>query len=961
MCKRCLIFLLPAFLLLSLAAAPQPQNSVTYERYDVDIDIQADGSLHVAETYQIRFEGEFHTGFAEIPLDYVTDVVDVQVRESEQVYTEEGFGPGTFSTEYDGDVLYVEWEYEPTAGTEVRTFTVEYRVLGGLWVYPDGDLLSWTAIPVDRGGIPVKASRVTVRMPAPVEPDDLTASSYGAETTLDVTDEGQTVVFEAVNPIPDGVALGVEVGFPPDLTAATAQDWQRASDEIKTVYRWQALDVALTIAPDGTLAVTEEHTLAVDEGYLYHGYREIPWLYLDDIAELGVWEGERAFEFSTGPCDYCYVVEEDKGRWDWVEFDGTRTVIHEDQVGSTLVEWAFPSVEAGDAATFRLDYTVLGAVRVLTDAQTIAWTAVFADRDVEVEAARLRLHLPPGVSAAEVTIEGGATAAQPDGTIEVTHSGPVPAGEAWSVRIRLPAGATTAAKPDWQQRIEMALEEERAYLEAERRAAVSRARWQLALGTLGCLIPVVGLVGVLIAWYVWGRDRPAPVVAQYLTEPPSDLPPGIVAYLVDEKPTTKGVLADLLQLATLGLISVDLQKPDFAITLNWKQKIEKNKVVRVAGGEEVALTKHERTLFNTLVEAISEKGHSTSTTFSRIQRAFTRALPTIYEQMGEAATQYFSVRPEEARRRWNWAGQIVVIAAGVLGLVGLCGMSSVGLVVCVPPIGLALVGLMLMGVSRWMPQRTTLGVEEAERWRAFRRYLKSLKQYGDLEAAQAVLDRYFAYAVALDVEDVVLEQAEALGALTPVWMAPVAVEVGAATVAEAERKRRTGVRLPGVLGAARGAAKAEPLRAAKVRPSLAERPVGADLSLDGLAGNLGRSLDRASRSLGSLLDTAAGEAQASPFEVMVKGAGGATKMTWKAGTSTMKVLGDILEASSSGGGGGGYSGGKSRSRSRSSSFFRSSSWSSSSPSSSRSSSRSSRSSSRSSSRRSGGGGRRGFR
>ena len=54
-------------------------------------------------------------------------------------------------------------------------------------------------------------------------------------------------------------------------------------------------------------------------------------------------------------------------------------------------------------------------------------------------------------------------------------------------------------------------------------------------------------------------------------------------------------------------------------------------------------------------------------------------------------------------------------------------------------------------------------------------------------------------------------------------------------------------------------AKAKPLRTAKVHPALAERPVGADLSLDGLTSNLGRSLDRASRSLGSLLDAAVGE------------------------------------------------------------------------------------------------------
>jgi len=933
--------------LLGLGAAPQPQKSVIYERYDVDIDVEADGSLLVAETYQILFEGEFQTGFAEIPLGYVTDVVDVEVREGAQVFSEGSLGPGTFTLDRESDVIYVEWEYEPTGGTEERTFTVEYRVLGGMRVYPDEDVLSWIAVPEDRSGISVEASRVTVHLPQPVKPPDLAFESFGTEVSAETFD-GQTVVFESLDPIPDGTSLGIVVRFPHGLTAATVPDWQRWVDELAAVYRWESLDTDLSIAPDGTLTVEETQTLTVDEGTIYHGYREIPWLYLDRIADVAVWDGERAFEFSTASCDYCYVVEDDEGWWSWVEFEGSRVVTHEDRVGSTLVEWAFPGLHAGETAAFTLHYTVLGAVRVLTDAQEIAWTAVFADREVDVEAARVFLNLPPGVGGGDVTVEGGATAVQSDGTLRVTRDDPVPPGEAWSVRIRMPVDATSVSKSSWQQDLEQALEAERTYIEAQRQAEARRARWQLALGALGCLLPVLGLLGALVAWTIWGRDRPTPVVMQYLTDPPSDLAPGIVAYLVDEKPTTKGVMADLLNLAPLGLISADLRQSDFALTLNWTRKVNDGEVVRLPGGGDVALEKHERTLFNALVDTIPQAHQPYP--FSKIQPAFTRALPAIYEQMGEAATQYFSTRPDKARRRWNWAGQGVIIAAGVLGLATVWAVSSVGPVACAPSAGLAMAGLMLMGVSRWMPQRTTLGAEEAELWRAFQRYLKSLRQYGDVDKAQKVLDRYFAYAVALDVEKVVLRQAERMGAQVPIWMVPVAVDVHTAAN-EAVRARRLG--LPQLRAVTKGLrrqtqpGRAEYARTARAQPALAKRPAGADFSLDGLSGSLSHSLDRASRSLSSLLQTAVGEGEDSPFEVVVRGAGKATKMTWKAGTSTMKILGDILESSSSGGGGGGYS--------HRSSTFRSRSWSSSS----RSSSRSSRSSSRSS-RSSGGGGRRGF-
>ncbi|MGD9002536.1 MAG: DUF2207 domain-containing protein, partial [Anaerolineae bacterium] len=301
MYRRLLTFLLAVLAILSMAAAPQPQRSVIYERYDVDIDIQADGSLLVAETYQLRFEGEFRTGFAEIPLGYVSDIVEVQVREGERIYDDLGSGPGTFEISREWDAIRVDWEYEPTSGSEVRTFTVSYRVLGGLWVYPEGDRLSWTAVPDDRSGIPVASSRVTVHLPRPIDPDDVAVAAPGA--TAEIAD-AQTLVFESQGPVLDGTPLEVTVRFPHGLTAATTPDWQRKIDEALASYRWTEFDVDLKIAPDGSLTVTEKQTLAVEEGYLYHGYRVIPWLYLDQITGIEVRSDGQAFAFSTDPCEY---------------------------------------------------------------------------------------------------------------------------------------------------------------------------------------------------------------------------------------------------------------------------------------------------------------------------------------------------------------------------------------------------------------------------------------------------------------------------------------------------------------------------------------------------------------------------------------------------------------------------------------------------------------------------------
>ena len=149
------IVLLVVFCLLPflLAAAPAQDGPppITYERYDVTLQVQGDGSFIVREIQQVRFDGEFRTAFAEIPTELTESIKNVRVYElsgETQVQyrarssSPAGEGePGTFSTTQEGNALYVDWTYEPTQPGDVRTFVVEYQVFGGLWIYAEGDIL----------------------------------------------------------------------------------------------------------------------------------------------------------------------------------------------------------------------------------------------------------------------------------------------------------------------------------------------------------------------------------------------------------------------------------------------------------------------------------------------------------------------------------------------------------------------------------------------------------------------------------------------------------------------------------------------------------------------------------------------------------------------------------------------------------------------------------------------------
>ena len=926
-----LFFLLLVFVVVvSVGAAHAQTPAITYERYDIIITLRPNGTFLVREIQQLRFASEYHTAFADIPTVLTTGIQNLRVyEEAETPYTFNGSGPNSYTIERDADFIYVNWEYTPTQPGDVRTFVLEYEVVGGLWVYPDETILEWRAVPADRSGVLVESSAVTVTWPTAIPADQLQMTAYGPayETTNDAT----SVTFTATESLPDGVQFQIQVGLPPTLIRAERQPWQVREDNAQLLYHFSELNTELTLEADGTLLVDEYHHLAVDDGALDQGYRQIPLRFADGIDDVQVWEGEQQFVQGSGDCDYCLQLRQRSRDPFWVRYDQrTRQIVtDEERAGAIQFYWQFPPLVRGEETSLRLHYRVLGAVRHLADHQEIRWTAVFPERSQAVEAAKVRFHLPPGVDRTTVNITGGTVEWTDATTALLVAPGPVPPGEAWEIAVTLPVTATQGAVPQWQRQMENAVA-------AMRQAEIGRARLQLGLGVAAILILLLGLLGVYLIWYFWGRDRPLPAVADYLIEPPSTLPPAIVAYLLDEAPSVKGALASLFELANLGLLWVRLDDT-LAVKRVAEQKLTPGK----------ALPNHLVTLFNALQP---ELPYQEERPLHQIYSRFQAILPQVYAQMGEEASRFFDEEPLAARHRWLVRGQWFILLGVVGGIIlALRYWSDFGLLAIAPAVAAIVAGFALVFASQWMPRRTTAGVEEAQKWRAFRTYLKNLKSYGNVEQAQRILDRYFAYAVALDVEEVVLEQATELGgalpdwSYTPTWEPPrrPTWRQDQPTIGESGAPKPGGLPPLTMPPATSGTP--------PVAPPIGERP-----SLSQASKQLGQALTNASQNLGSLLTTAVGDAMPdTPFENLWQGTQVAGQVGSKVAGTTLEILGEILAESSSGGGGGGYS----------SSGSSGGSWSSSSSRHSSSSSRSSGSFSSghsSATRRSGGGGRRGF-
>jgi hypothetical protein len=973
--------------LLSLLPVVPPQHALAqgpsdaplvYEHFNTDLNLGEDGTLHVRMVQQIAFDDSFSGAFYAIPTGYATAIENVELYGAAS--DEDNYNPDTSNLvpiqpnyiDDTGDEIVIDWNYPRTEAGDVRLFVIEYDALGVTWVYPDRDIVRWQAVNADRSGLTVNNSVVTLTLP-----DLIPMEQIGGSTTLEdgiARLSGQTLTFTATGPIPDGVPFEVEASFPHGILPVGVQEWQLAADSESLAVSADSFLADLAINADGTLSVHEVTTLEVEEGALHQGYRTLLLDRIDNVTVNEVTVNDQPLAPSPASCAGCYVADSVPRSEDWVYLDPETQLptIDEDRSGFYSIDWYTPlPALPGEPVRIALDYEVEGALRVGAEDQLLTWQ-VAPNYGQPIQEVSFRLIPPPGVDAEQIEVDGpteqGTPQVQPDGSLLFHFDGPV-VPDAWQIAVTLPADATTAQPPLWQEQFEEVMAQADA-------AAVARARWQLARWVIGALVIVGTVIIAIIAWNRWGRRKVKETLGGYVSEPPSQQSPAVVAFLLDRKATEQGILGSIFHLASLKLLEIDLDGDEIKLRRLREEPLQGTGRLKDPYGKNVAVSGHLQALFDQVLIPTLPLGQWVS--LDAIGPLLRAKLPDIYAFLGRDVQQFFIKVP--GSRGDTIPGVLWLIVYGTL-----LGLMFIGWLPILAGFLIGFVAIIIYVAWSAIYETTQAGysdagAQEADRWRRFKTYLLDIKKYGDLGAAQEILDRYFGYAVALGVENVVLAQASELGGLRPLWMPNLNDPYPSTRSRDPLRQPRGGEprigRAPGTR--------------ASIPRVLPNRP-----TLSGMSAQLGDSLSQASNNLGRLLSTAAGDANSTGRTVVLNSQLQRREMQWKPNTPVERVLDDILRqsvsdarevqarevarrnqsrsSSSSSRGDWDNGGGASRSssRSRSSGGFGSSSsrssssrssWGSSSSSSRSSSSRSSSSSSsRSSSSRSGGGGRSGFR
>lgn len=530
--------------------------------------------------------------------------------------------------------------------------------------------------------------------------------------------------------------------------AATGTRGTSAQDSYEV--EWARYDVAIDVLENGTMHVTETQQIEFNSSGYQNGFADIPLTNTNGITNVQVSEIED---------DGTIVPFERVDRSSLTEAD-TYRVSSNDSVLS--IDYRFP-VASFETRTFVLEYDVIDGIRVYTDLdppnEQIWWMAI-TDETTEaapVRSATVTITLPEAVPLDETQIQavngdlGDPADFSNDGQTFTWTASDLEDGDSLEVRLQFPPILDIDA-PQWQ----LSDDEER---EAEQQREDRQSLFNLIFLGISGFGLVAGAVVLYGFWYTRGRDPQVGLVADFLPQPPDDLPPGVAGVLLDERADERDIVATIVDLSRRGLFQI--QETPASSGTNMEL---------IAKTSELPAEPFEKALVQELFHNTFKEGEKVPVVPGSLTDPM-KLRNRLYDEVVERGL--FDRSPEDTRARTKNAG-VVLLVASIVGAVFLPGIVDNGWVI-LPCIVVALFGIGLRFVAPYAPRKTLKGAEAAAKWKAFYRYLDDIQKYDKIDEAPEIFEKYLAYATAFGLDSQWVQKFARYNTPAPSWYGPVVV------------------------------------------------------------------------------------------------------------------------------------------------------------------------------------------
>jgi uncharacterized membrane protein len=616
-----------------------------------------------------------------------------------------------------------------------------------------------------------------------------------------------------------------------------------AAAQTRSVF-WRRWDVTIDNVNTATNSfdVTEDYDISFTGSFRF-GTAVIPYANLEDLRNLRVYEAGQPLQAGCSDLPGTFCAQ--------------RT-----DAGLSVVYY-FDQPISNSSQTFTIKYTVIGALRVYSGGDQLSWQAVPEDHSgFPIGSSTITVNLPNGFAPREgidpVEVDGTPGTVQVHGTtVTATTTQRIEGNGTFGIRVQYPHDPQ-ARVPSWQ-----------AAFDQQRNFEDTTKPW-IDLGSiaLSLVIALGGVLGVYLLWYNRGRDPNVGPVPEFLSEPPSNLPPAIVGTLIDERADLRDILSTIIDLAHRGYLVIEEE--------------QKQGFMGIGQHSEFTFKRTDKSLDDLrgyekrIVADIFGSGMERS--LNALRNVFYQYIPQLQGDLyRELLTEgLFKSNPNTTRSVWSGAGIVIVVLAVLLGVgISTIAETTSASLLCIP-FALGFIGIIVSFVGQAMPAKTDKGAEEAAKWHSFLRYLHNLEKYKTVEEAAAHFDDYLPYAVAFGMDRTWVQRFSKVSNVpAPPWYYPTYLG----------RRYVPGTPIYGGGFPSQG----------NMMPGQVVR-AGGSVSLDQMAGNMSHGLESISMGITAMLNSAA-----STFSSRPQSSGGTGR--WSSGGRSW-----------SGGGfhGGGHSGGGSR-------------------------------------------------
>lgn len=493
-----------------------------------------------------------------------------------------------------------------------------------------------------------------------------------------------------------------------------------ADAQSRSVYweRWDVVIDNVDIAVN-SFDVTELYMVNFT-GTFRFGLREIDSTNTEDIRNIQVYQDDQPLRQSCSEASGTLCVR------------GTEVGVE--------VTYYFLQPITNSSGRFRIKYTVIGALRVYEDGDQLWWQAIPEDHfGFPIGSSQITVQLPPGFAPREaidpIETFGAAADVKVNGTtIAAQATAPIGGEGFFEIRVQYPHDPN-ARIPEWQSDFDR----QRDYEENVQPVV------NLGLGAIAFLIGLGGPFLIFALWYTRGRDPQVGPVPEYLTEPPSNLPPAVVGTLLDERADLRDVMSTIIDLAHRGYLAMEEERKEGMFGIGSTSSFTFKRTDKALDD----LRSFEQRVVNSMFG-----GNLMERTLDSLRNNFYTVIPQLQGELYEALLRegLFTAKPSSTRAFWGGVGSLILGLAAVAFIVGISMVESLSPALLCIPVALGATGVMAFVVGQHMPAKTRKGAEEAAKWNAFREYMRNLDKYGNLQEAVERFDDYLAYAIAFDVD-----------------------------------------------------------------------------------------------------------------------------------------------------------------------------------------------------------------